>query len=163
MKNLLGGMLACFCMGLAMNAAALQDYAGYSLGAVRSSNDGTRKTSPGFTGMISARPNNYYGWEVQGGILGKAGKYAASGEIDFALAGFAPLGNSGVNLYAKAGPDAMFSSGGVFATGFTCGAGLEYQGRNNIARLGIQHFSIGKAPSLGANLAGLTFMVRLGD
>ncbi|MGA7595234.1 MAG: hypothetical protein WCA64_08555 [Gallionella sp.] len=163
MKIILGGMLACFCTGLAMNALALEDYAGYSLGAVRSSNDGMRKTSPGFTGMISARPNDYYGWEVQSGIIGKVGRYATSGEADFALAGFLPLGNSGVNLYAKAGTDAIYSSGGVIATGFTYGSGLEYQGRDNIVRLGIQHFKVGKSPSLGTNLVGLTFLFKLGN
>lgn len=162
MKNLLRAILACFSLGVAMNAAALEDYVGYSLGAVKSSKDGVNHTSPGFTGMISARPNNYYGWEVQSGMIGRVGKYAASGEADFSLAGFAPLGNSGINLYAKAGPDVIYSSGGVFATGLTYGAGVEYQGGNNIFRLGVQHFNIGKSPSLSANLIGVTLMVKLG-
>lgn len=163
MKNILRVVLACFSLGMMMNAVALEDYAGYSLGAVKSSADGVNHTSPGFSGMISARPNQYYGWEVQSSMIGRVGKYAASGVVDFSLAGFVPLGNSGINLYAKAGPDAIYSSGGVFATGLTYGAGVEYQGGNNIFRLGIQHFNIGKSPSLGANLIGVTLMVKLGQ
>jgi len=163
MKNLLRLILACFSLGMTLNAVALEDYAGYSLGAARSRTDGVNHLSPGFSGMISARPNEYYGWEVQSSMIGRVGKYAASGEADFSLAGFVPLGNSGINLYAKAGPDAIYSSGGVFATGLTYGAGVEYQASNNIFRLGIQHFNVGKSPSLSANLIGITFMVKLGQ
>lgn len=163
MKNLLRTVLACFSLGMMMNAVALEDYVGYSLGAAKSSKDGVNHTSPGFFGMISARPNEYYGWEVQSSMIGRVGKYAASGEADFSLAGFAPLGNSGINLFAKAGPDVIYSSGGVYATGFTYGAGAEYQNNNNILRLGIQHFKVGKSPSRSTNLIGITLMVKLGQ
>jgi hypothetical protein len=162
MKKTALSILACLGMAITMNAVALEDYVGFSLGAVKSSVSGVDDTSPAVTTMISARPNKYYGWEVQAGLLGKTGPFSASGEADFSVAGFLPLGNSGINLYAKGGADAIYSSGSVFRTGLTYGAGVEYQGSKGIVRLGVQHFDIGKSPSFGAQMIGVTVLVKLG-
>jgi len=161
MKKVALVLLACFSLGMTMNAEALEDYVGFSLGAVKSSENGINNSSAGFTSMISARPNEYYGWEVQGGILGKTGRYSASGEADFCIAGFVPLGNSGINLYGKAGVASIYSSGSIFHTDLTYGAGVEYQRGKGIARLGFQHFNVGKSPSLSTKLIGVTFLVKL--
>ena len=161
MKKVVLVILACFSMGITMNAAALEDYVGFSLDAVKSSENGVNDTSAGFTSMISARPNEYYGWEVQGGILGKTGRYSASGEADFCIAGFVPLGNSRINLYGKAGGASTYTSGSVFNTDFTYGAGVEYQRGKGIVRLGLQHFNVGKSPSLSIKLIGVTVLIRL--
>jgi hypothetical protein len=162
MKNVVLAILACFSIGMTMNAFALEDYVGFSLDAVKSGENGVDHSSPGVTSMISARPNEYYGWEVQGGVLGKIGSYSASGEADFCIAGFVPLANSGINLYGKAGLASTYSSGSVFKTDITYGAGVEYQRGKGIVRLGIQHFNVGKSPSLSAKLIGVTFLVKLG-
>ena len=161
MKTVVLVMLACFSIGMTMNAFALEDYVGFSLDAVKSSENGVDNTSAGVTSMISARPNEYYGWEVQGGILGKVGSYSASGVADFCIAGFVPLANSGINLYGKAGLASTYSSTSVFNTDLTYGAGVEYQRGKGIVRLGIQHFNVGKSPSFSAKMIGITFLVKL--
>jgi hypothetical protein len=161
MKKMILEILACCSVGMTMNAVALEDYVGFSLDSVKSSENGVNNSSAGLTGMISARPNEYYGWEVQGGMLGKVGPFSASGEADFSIAGFLPLGKSGINLYAKAGADAMYSSGNVFNNGLTYGAGVEYQCGKGAIRLGFQHFNVGKSPSLSTKLIGVTFLVKL--
>jgi hypothetical protein len=161
MKKIALVILACCSIGMTMNAVALEDYVGISLDAIKSSENGVNNSSAGFTGMISARPENYYGYEVQGGILGKIGQFSSSGEADFSMAGFLPLGNSGINLYGKAGVDAIYSSGNVFNTGLTYGAGIEYQRGKIAARLGFQHFNVGKSPSLSTKLIGFSFLVKL--
>lgn len=156
-------MLACCSAGIATNAAALEDYAGFSVNAAKTSDFGENNTSAGFTGLISARPNAYYGYEEQFGLIGKAGPYSLNAEGDFSLAGFLPLGDSGINLYGKAGADAIFSSGNVFNTGFTYGAGVEYLRGKDAVRLGFQHFNVGKSPSYSTRLIGITFMLKLGE
>jgi hypothetical protein len=161
MKKVARLILACFGMAITMNAAALEDYVGFSLAAVKSSENGVDTTSPAVMTMISARPNRYYGWEVQAGILGKVGPFSASGETDFCVAGFVPLGNSGINLYGKGGADAIYSSGSVFKTGLTYGAGVEYQHGKGIVRLGMQHSDVGKSPSFSARMIGITILVKL--
>jgi hypothetical protein len=161
MKKVALAILACFSMGMTMNAAALEDYVGFSLGSVKSSDNGENYSSAAVTSIISARPNKFYGWEVQGGLLGKIGPYSATGEVDFAVTGILPLGNSGINLYGKAGVDALYSSGKIFNTDLTYGAGVEYQGSKSIVRLGYQHFNVGDTPSLSAELIGITYMVKL--
>jgi hypothetical protein len=161
MKKVVLVILACVSIGMTMNAVALEDYVGFSLGAVKSSDNGVNDSSAGVTSMISARPNEYYGWEVQGGILGQTGRYSASGEADFSIAGFVPLGNSGINLYGKAGLASTYSSGSVFHTDLTYGAGVEYQGSKGVVRLGYQHFNIGKSPSISTKLIGVTVLVKL--
>ncbi len=163
MKKAILAMLACCGAGMTMNVAALEDYAGFSVNEARSSDFGENNTSAGFTGLISARPNEYYGYEEQFGIIGRAGHYALNAEGDFSLAGFLPLGNSGINLYGKAGADATFSSGNVFNSGFTYGAGVEYQRGRDAVRVGFQHLNVGKSPSYSTRLIGVTFMVRLGE
>jgi hypothetical protein len=162
MKKVALVILACFSIGMTMNAVALEDYVGFSLDSVKSSQNGVNNSSAGLTSMISARPNKYYGWEVQGGILGKIGPFSASGEADFSIAGFVPLGDSGINLYGKGGVDAIYSSGSVFKTGLTYGAGVEYQHGQGIVRLGFQHSNVGKSPSFSTKLIGVTFLVKLG-
>ena len=157
-------ILACFSFGLTMGASALDDYVGFSLYSVKSSESGASNTSAGFTGMISARPNEYYGYEVQGGILGKIGPFSSSGEADFSIAGFLPLGGSGINLYGKAGVDDVYSSQNVNNQGLTYGAGVEYQGGKGIVRLGFQHFNVGNNTpprSLSTNLIGVTYLFKL--
>lgn len=161
MKNVALVILACFSMGMTMNAFALEDYVGFSLDAVKSSENGMDNSSAGVTSMISARPNEYYGWEVQGGILGKVGSYSASGEADFCIAGFLPLADSGINLYGKAGLATTYSSGNVFYTDITYGAGVEYMRGKGVLRLGIQQFNVGRTPTFGAKLIGVTFLVKL--
>ena len=161
MKKIALVILACFSIGMTMNAVALEDYVGFSLDAVKSSENGVNNSSAGFTGMISARPNEYYGYEVQGGILGKIGPYASNAEVDFSMAGFLPLGNSGINLYGKAGVDGIYTSGNVYNSGLTYGAGVEYQRGRGAVRLGFQHFNVGKSPSLSTKLIGVTFLVKL--
>ncbi|MGA7748697.1 MAG: hypothetical protein WCA63_00985 [Gallionella sp.] len=147
-----------------MNAAALDDFVGLSLDSVKSSENGVNNSSAGFTGMISARPNEYYGYEVQGGIFGKIGPFSSSGEVDFSIVGFLPLGDSGINLYGKGGVDAFYSSGNVDNNGLTYGAGIEYQRGKGAVRLGFQHFDVGnstQSPSLSTRLIGVTFLVKL--
>lgn len=161
MKKVVLVILACCSIGMTMNAVAQEGYVGFSLDAVKSSKNGVNNSSAGFTGLISARPNEYYGWEVQGGILGKTGLFSASGEADFSIAGFLPLGKSGINLFGKAGVDAIYSSGNVFNTGLTYGAGVEYQRGTGAVRLGFQHFNVGKSPPLSTKLIGVTFLVNL--
>jgi hypothetical protein len=161
MKTVGLGILACFSMGMTMDAAAIDDYVGYSLDAVKSSDNGENHSSAGFLSMLSARPNEYYGWEVQAGILGKTGSYSASGEADFCIAGFVPLGNSGIKLYGKAGADATYSSTSVYHSGLTYGAGVEYQLGKDAVRLGFQHLDVGKSPSFSTNLIGVTLLVGL--
>jgi len=155
--------LACFGFGMTMNAIALEDYVGFSLDAVKTSENGASNTAAGITTMISARPNEYYGWEVQGGILGKTGPYSASGEADFCIAGFVPLGKSNINLYGKAGGVATFSSGGVYNSALTYGAGIEYLSGKSVVRLGFQDLDVGKSPSLSTRLIGITWMVKLDE
>jgi hypothetical protein len=161
MKNVVLAILACYGIGMTMNALALEDYVGFSLGAVKSSENGQDNSSAGFTVMISARPNEYYGYEVQGGIFGETGKYSVSGEMDYSMAAYLPLGSSGINLYGKVGADGIYSSGNVSSTGWTYGAGVEYLRGKGIVRLGFQHFDLGKNPSLSTKLVGVTFLVRL--
>ena len=161
MKKVVLVILACFSIGMTMNAVALEDYVGFSLDAAKSSENGVNNSSAGFTGIISARPNEYYGYEVQGGTFGKIGPFSSNGEADFSIAGFLPLGDSGINLYGKAGVDAIYSSGNIFDTGLTYGAGVEYQRGNGAVRLGFQHFNVGKSPSLSTKLIGVTFLVKL--
>jgi hypothetical protein len=161
MKKVVLVILACCGIGMTMNAVALEDYVGFSLDAVKSSENGANNSSAGFTVMISARPNEYYGYEVQGGIFGKTGQYSVSGEVDYSMAAFLPLGNSGINLYGKAGADATYSSGNVSSTGLTYGAGVEYLRGKGVVRMGFQHFNLGKNPSIDTKLVGVTFMVKL--
>jgi len=163
MKKVALVILACFSTGMTMNAVALEDYVGFSLDAVKSSENGVNNSAAGITAMISARPNEYYGWEVQGGILGKTGPYSASGEADFCIAGFLPLGNSNINLYGKAGGVATYSSGGVYNSGLTYGAGVEYLGGKSVVRLGFQSFDVGNSSSLNTKLIGITYLVKLGE
>ena len=163
MKRAIQAMLACCGAVMALNAAALEDYVGFSVNAAKTSEFGENNTSAGFTGLISARPNEYYGYEEQFGIIGKAGPYSLNAEGDFSLAGFLPLGDSGVKLYGKAGVGAIFSSGNVFNTGFTYGAGVEYQWGKDAVRLGFQHFNVGKSPSFSSRLIGVTFMGKSGE
>lgn len=113
--------------------------------------------------MISARPNPYYGYEVQGGIFGKIGPFSSSGEVDFSVAGFLPFGQSGINLYGKAGVDDFYSSQNVNNEGVTYGGGIEYQHGKVAVRLGLQHFNVGNnalSPSLSTKLIGVTFLVK---
>ena len=161
MKKAALAILACFSIGMSINAIALEDYVGFSLDAVKTSENGINNSAAGITTMISARPNESYGWEVQGGILGRTGPYSASGEADFCIAGFVPLGKSNINLYGKAGGVATFSSGGVYHSGLTYGAGVEYLGGKSVVRLGFQNFDVGKSPTLNTKLIGITLLVKL--
>jgi hypothetical protein len=163
MKKVALVLLACFGIGMAMNAVAADDYTGFSLDAVHSSENGVNNSSAGFTGLFSARPNEYYGYEVQGGIFGKVGPFSSNGEIDFSVAGFLPLGGSGFNLYGKAGVDDFYSSENANNQGLTYGASVEYQRGKGAIRLGFQHFNVGNntlSPSLSTNLNGVTFLVK---
>lgn len=146
MKKVALAIIACLSTGMTTNAVALEDYVGFSLDAVKSSENGMDTSSAGVTSMISARPNEYYGWEVQGGILGKVGSYSTSGEADFCIAGFLPLGDSGINLYGKGGLATTYSSGNVFYTDSTYGAGVEYMRGKGVLRVGIQQFNVGRTP-----------------
>ena len=161
MKKAALAMLACCGVGFAMNAAALEDYVGFTLGAVQYSENGENSSSPGLTALISARPNQYYGYEVQGGIFGKTGKYSASGMIDYSMAVYLPLFGSGINLYGKAGADLIYSSTNVSNADWTYGAGVEYQGGKSVVRLGIQHFNLGKNPVIDTRLVGVTVLIKL--
>ena len=161
MKKVSLFILACFGIGMTMNAAALEDYVGITLGEIKYSENGVNNSSTGFTAMISARPNEYYGYEVQGGIFGETGRYSLSGVIDYSMAVFLPLFDSGINLYAKAGADGIYSSGNVSNTDWTYGAGVEYQGDRGVVRLGLQHFNIGKNPTISTKLVGISILVKL--
>ena len=155
-------ILACF--GLATNAAALEDYIGFSLNAAKSSENGIDNSSGGIAAMISARPNQYYGYEVQAGMFGRAGPFSSNGEADFSVAGFLPLADSGIDVYGKVGVDSVYSTGNLFKTGFTYGAGVEYLRGKGGVRFGFQHFDVGNAtqsPSLSTRLIGMTFMLKL--
>ncbi|MGC2049557.1 MAG: hypothetical protein WA635_13235 [Gallionella sp.] len=163
MKKVALVTLACCSFGMAMNAVALEDYVGFSLNAVKTSDNGVNNSAAGITTMISARPNEYYGWEVQGGILGKTGSYSASGEADFCIAGFVPLGKSNFNLYGKAGGVATYSSGGVYNSGLTYGAGAEYLRGKSVFRLGYQNFNVGKSTSLNTQLIGISLLFKLDE
>lgn len=163
MKKAARVLLACVGICTATSAVATDVYTGFSLDAVRSSESGINNSSGGVTALISARPNPYYGYEVQGGIFGKIGPFSSSGEADFTVAGFLPLGQSGINLYGKAGVDDFYSSQNVNNEGVTYGAGIEYQHRKGAVRFGFQHFNVGNgtlSPSLSTKLIGITFLVK---
>jgi hypothetical protein len=156
-------VLAWFSFGTTMNAIALEDFVGFSLNAAKTSESGVDNTAAGITTLISARPNKYYGWEVQGGILGNTGAYTVSGEADFCIAGFVPLGKSNINLYGKAGGVATYSSGGVYNSGLTYGAGVEYLGGKGVFRLGFQNLDVVKYHSFSTKLIGITYMFKLDE
>lgn len=156
-------MFACF--GIPLNAAALEDYVGASLDAIRSSENGASNSGGGIGTMISARPDRYYGYEVQARLFGKAGSYSTNAEADFSIAGFLPLADSGIDLYGKAGVDSVYSAGNIFNTGLTYGAGIEYLGHKSGIRLGFQHFNVGNgnlSPTLSTRVIGITYLVKLG-
>ena len=161
MKWAVSLILACCGIAISIDAIALEDYIGFSADAVKSSGNGVNHTAAGLTGLISARPSRYYGYEEQIGVLGKVGPYSSNAEVDFALAGFLPFGGSGLDLYGKAGAVAAYSSGNVFNTGYTYGAGVEYLYSKGVIRLGLQHFNVGKSPSLATKLVGIAFLFKL--
>jgi len=163
MKKAARVILACFSIGTAMNAAALEDYVGFSLNEVDTNVTGAENPAAGVTVIISARPNAYYGWEVQGGVLGRTGQYSASGMADFCIAGYAPLSKSNINLYVKAGGAATYSSGGVYNSDLTYGAGIEYLRASSVFRLGFQYLDVGKYTSLSSKMIGMTLLVKLDD
>lgn len=166
MKKIVLVLLACFGTGMTMNAFAVDTYAGISLDAVQSRYNGTDNSSAGFTGLFSARLDEHYGFELQGGLFGKVGPYSSNGEIDLSIVGFLPLGEKGFNLYGKAGVNDFFSSSAgmnIDHPGLTYGAGVEYRYSKGAIRLGFQHFHVGDnivSPSLSTNLIGVTFLVK---
>lgn len=168
MKKVALVLLACFGICITVNAFAADTYAGISLDAVRSRYNGVNNSSSGFTVLLSARQNEHYGYELQGGLFGKVGPFSSNGEIDLSVIGFLPLDDSGFNLYGKAGVNDFVSSsslshGNINNVGLTYGAGVEYQRGKGAARLGIQHFNVGNntlSPSLSTNLIGITFLFK---
>lgn len=166
MKKTVLVLLACFGIGMTMNAFAVDTYVGISLDAVQSRYKGTNNSSAGFTGLFSVRLNEHYGYELQGGIFGKVGPFSHNGEIDLSIVGFLPLDERSLYLYGKAGVNDFFSSSSgvnVDNPGLTYGAGVEYRHSKGAVRLGFQHFNVGNnivSPHLSANLIGVTFLFK---
>lgn len=169
MKKKIGFMLTVavlLCLA-AVDAMADGVYTGLSLDSAQSTQNGVKNSSFGLTGLISLRPSDYYGYELQAGYFGKAGPFNSNTELDGAAAGFLPLGESGFSLYGKAGLAWVYSSAGAGMTaskfGVTYGAGIEYHRNTGAIRLGFQHFNVGNdtlAPSLSTNLIGITFLAN---
>lgn len=142
-------------------------FEGFSLASAQSAQDGVKSSGTGFTGVLSLRPNQYYGYELQGGLFSRSGPFDSNVEVDVSVAGLLPLGDSGLKLYGKAGVADVYSSTSNNVTantlGVTYGAGVEYQRNKTAIRVGFQHFNVGNntlSPALSTNLVGVTILVQ---
>lgn len=150
-----------------MNAFADEDaYNGFSVGYVRSTQDGMHNSTSVFTIMRSVRLHERYGYEMQFGLFGKSGPFTSGGFVDLSAIGLLPLGDKGLQLYGRAGLVDVYAQGppgGANNLGLTYGAGFEYPRENGLVRLGFQHFNVGNntlSPSLSANLFSLTLLLK---
>lgn len=152
---------------LSMNAFADDDvYNGFSVGYVRSTQDGMHNSTSVFSIMRSVRLHEHYGYEMQFGLLGKSGPYTSGGFVDLSTIGLLPLGDKGLKLYGRAGLVDVYAQGPTGSAnnlGLTYGAGFEYPRENGLVRVGFQHFNVGNntlSPSLSANLFSLTLLLQ---
>jgi hypothetical protein len=151
---------------LSMNAFAESDaYNGFSVGYVRSTQNGMHNSSSVVTIMRSVRPKERYGYEMQFGLFGNSGPFTSNAFVDLSAIGFVPLGDRGLKLYGKAGLVDVYSRGSGTANnlGLTYGAGFEFPLDNGAIRVGFQHFNVGNStlsPSLSTNLIGLTILLQ---
>jgi hypothetical protein len=152
---------------LSMNAFADSDaYNGFSVGYVRSTQNGMHNSSSVVTIMRSVRPKERYGYEMQFGLFGNSGPFTSNAFVDLSAIGFVPLGDRGLKLYGKAGLADDYSRGPPGAAnnlGLTYGVGFEYPREDGFVRVGFQHFNVGNntlSPSLSANLFSLTILLK---
>lgn len=173
MKKIALGFCALLGIGITMNATADDRFRALSLDSAESTESGAKKFSYGFTGLVSARPTQYYGVELQLGYFNKSFQFTNNTELDLSGIGLLPFGGSGIKLYGKAGLADVYSwasssavsnpSKSVNKVGLTYGAGIEYQLDGGAIRVGYQHFNIGKyiqASPLRTNLIGMTFLAK---
>lgn len=149
-----------------MIAIAEESLSGGSLVSAQSSQNGAQNSALGFTGIVSIRPTEYYGYEFQLGMFGESGPFKQNALVDGAVVDLLPLGESGFRLYGKAGMADVFSQAtNVSANnlGFTYGAGVEFKKNKTALRIGFQHYTVGNdtlSPSLSTNLIGITIMIH---
>ena len=150
-----------------MNAFADSDtYNGFTLAYVQSSQNGVSDSTTGVTILRSKRLNVHYGYEMQFGLFGNIGSYSTNGFVDLSALGLLPLGESGFNLYGKAGLADVYSRGSSGAAnniGLTYGAGFEFKRDIGKVRVGFQHLNVGNgtlSPRHSTFLFGLTLFLQ---
>jgi len=150
-----------------MNAFADSDtYNGFTLAYVQSSQNGVSDSTTGITILRSKRLNVHYGYEMQFGLFGNIGSYSTNGFVDLSALGLLPLGESGFNLYGKAGLADVYSRGSSGAAnniGLTYGAGFEFKRDIGKVRVGFQHLNVGNgtlSPRHSTFLFGLTLFLQ---
>lgn len=151
-------------LGFATTAIAEEILSGGSLVSAQSSQNGIQNSALGFTGIISKRTSEYYGYEFQLGMFGESGPFKQNALVDGAVVGLMPLGDSGFRLYGKAGVADVFSQASNVSAnnlGFTYGAGVEFKKNRTALRVGFQHYTVGNntlSPSLSTNLIGFSIL-----
>jgi hypothetical protein len=105
-KLVLFAMMTVICSG---NVFADELLDGLALSSAQSTQGDIKNYSPGLSGLVSMRPNPYYGTEFQLGLFGQSGPFDYSVWLDCAATGFLPLGSGGFNLYGKAGLALIYS------------------------------------------------------
>jgi len=150
-----------------MNAFADSDtYNGFTLAYVQSSQNGVSDSTTGITILRSKRLNVHYGYEMQFGLFGNIGSYSTNGFVDLSALGLLPLGESGFNLYGKAGLADVYSRGSSGAAnniGLTYGAGFEFKRDIGKVRVGFQHLNVGNgtlSPRHSTFMFGLTLFLQ---
>jgi len=149
----------------AVSAANASDsYTGFSVNSARSEQPGVTKDSAlGFNGIVSHRMSDLYGYDFQLGMFGATGPFKQSTYIDATIAGYVPMGSS-VRLYGKVGVADVFSQGSTISANrlsVTYGAGLEFQKRIAIIRVGFQHYDVAnESPSISTNIVGISLLVK---
>lgn len=162
MKKLASAVLFTLCLSSSVFAQEIFD--GGTLGAAQSTQNGASNSSYAFSGFVSVRPSAFYGYEFQGGLFGTSGPFTNSAFVDATVVGFLPLGESGFQLYGKAGVAdvySMLSNVSANNIGLTYGGGIEFKRNKGAFRLGLQHYNVGNdslSPSLSTNLIGISFM-----
>lgn len=151
-------------LGFVTTSFAEEALSGGSLVSAKSSQNGIHNSALGFTGIVSIRPTEYYGYEFQLGMFGESGPFKQNALVDGAVVGILPLGDGGFRLYGKAGLADVFSqttSVSANNLGFTYGAGVEFKRNKTALRIGFQHYTVGNdtlSPSLSTNLVGLSIL-----
>jgi hypothetical protein len=155
-------------LGLTMNVFADDIFSGMTLDSAQSTQNGTSTSSFGFTGILSRRLSEFYGYELQTGLFGNSGPFNGNAFVDATALVLLPLGGKGFKLYGKAGLADVFSwnSKANFDAnnfGVTYGAGVEFQKNRAAFRLGFQHYYVGDdklSPSLSTNLIGISVLLQ---
>jgi hypothetical protein len=166
MKKILLAVFVLF--GFALNVLADELYDGMSLDLAQSTQNGSSNSSFGFTGILSKRLSEFYGYELQTGLFGDSGPFNGNALVDTSAVGLLPMGSNGLKLYGKVGLADVFSWNSktnldANNLGVTYGAGLEFQKNKAAFRAGFQHYNVGDdklSPSLSTNLIGISVLLR---